>query len=114
MGESLTISSRRSCRLNVLGMMNKRNHLETYVSEQSINSDVVIAGIDACFATVDKPIIVRDQASIHLSNNAIFEKLEDWKERHISIFELPAYSPHLNLIKIWWRFIKYEWMPIDA
>jgi hypothetical protein len=112
-GESLTIASLRICRLNVLGIMNKRNHLETYVSEQSINSDVVIAGIDACFATVDKPIIVRDQASIHLSN-AIFEKLEEWKERHISIFELPTYSPHLNLIKILWRFIKYEWMPIDA
>ena len=48
-GEYLSIPSRRSQRLNVLGIMNKRNHLETYISSQSINSDVVIACIDAFF-----------------------------------------------------------------
>lgn len=113
-GEYLTISSRRSQRLNVLGIMNRHNHLETYVSYQSINSDVVIACIDAFFPTVDKPtIIVTDQASIHTSD-AIFEKIEEWREKNITIFELPTYSPHLNLIEILWRFIKYEWIPIDA
>ena len=113
-GEYLSIPSRRSQRLNVLGIMNKRNHLETYISSQSINSDVVIACIDAFFPKVDKPtVIVTDQASIHTSD-AIFEKLEEWRERNITIFELPTYSPHLNLIEILWRFIKYEWIPIDA
>jgi transposase len=113
-GEYLTISSRRSQRLNVLGIMNRHNHLETYVSSQSINSDVVIACIDAFFPTVDKPtIIVTDQASIHTSD-AIFEKIEEWQQKNITIFELPTYSPHLNLIEILWRFIKYEWIPIDA
>lgn len=43
-GEYLTIKSHRSRRLNVLGIMNRSNHLETYISFQSINSDVVIAG----------------------------------------------------------------------
>ena len=64
-GEYLTIPSRRSSRLNVLGIMNRNNHIETYVSSQSINSDVVIACIDAFFPTVDKPtVIVVAQASI--------------------------------------------------
>ncbi|MCL6749750.1 IS630 family transposase [Nostoc sp. CCCryo 231-06] len=113
-GEQLTLLSRRSRRLNVLGIMNKRNDLKSYVSYQSINSDVVIACIDAFFTTVDKPtVIFTDQASIHTSD-AIFDKKEEWKERNITIFELPTYSPHLNLIEILWRFIKYEWMPIDA
>jgi len=54
---------------------------------------VVIACIDAFFPTATKPIvIVTNQASIHTSN-AIFEKLEEWKERNITIFELPTYSP---------------------
>jgi hypothetical protein len=66
-GEQLNISSRRSRRLNVLGIMNKRNELKSYVSYQSINSDVVIACIDAFFTTGDKPtVIVTDQASIHI------------------------------------------------
>jgi transposase len=113
-GEYLSIDSSRSKRLNVLGIMNRRNHLETYVSTQSINSDVIVACIDTFFPHVDIPtVIVVDRASIHTSA-AIFERLEEWKERGLTIFELPAYSPELNLIEILWRFIKYQWIPISA
>ncbi len=113
-GEYLTIPSRRSQRMNVLGIMNRNNHLETYISSQSINSDVVIACIDAFFPAVHKPtVIVTDQASIHTSD-AIVDKLEEWKQRNITLFELPSYSPELNLIEILWRFIKYEWIEISA
>lgn len=58
-------------------------------------------------------MIVVDQSSIHTSE-AIFDKLEEWQARNITIFELPSYSPELNLIEILWRFIKYEWIEIDA
>ncbi|MBD2005530.1 MULTISPECIES: transposase, partial [Cyanophyceae] len=113
-GEYLEISSCHSRRLNILGIINRGNHLETYVSLQTINSDVVIACIDAFFPVVDKPtVIVVDQSSIHTSD-AILEKREEWRERNLSIFELPSYSPELNLIEILWRFIKYEWIEIDA
>jgi transposase len=54
-----------------------------------------------------------NRASIHTSN-AIFDQLEEWKERGLTIFELPTYSPELNLIEILWRLIKYEWLEIDA
>ena len=47
-------------------------------------------------------------------SEAILEKREEWRERNLSIFELPSYSPELNLIEILWRFIKYEWIEIDA
>jgi hypothetical protein len=113
-GEYIEILSRKSNRLNVLGIMNRNNHLESYVSSQTINADVVIACIDTFFAKVEKrTVIVADRASIHRSN-AIFEKLPEWEERNITIFELPSYSPELNLIEILWRFIKYEWIPIET
>ena len=114
-GEYLPIPSRHSRRrLNVLGIMSRRNHLESYVSTQTINSDVVIACIDAFFPTVTRPtVIVVDQSSIHTSD-AILDKLEEWSERQITIFELPTYSPQLNWIEILWRFIKYEGLGIDA
>jgi len=114
-GEYIEVPSRSSRRLNVLGIMNRHNHLEAYVSTQNINSDVVIACIDAFFPTrMEKPtVIVVDQASVHTSD-AIQDKIEEWKERNITIFHLPTYSPHLNLIEILWRFIKYEGIEIDA
>ena len=57
--------------------------------------------------------IVSDPASIHTSA-AIQEKLPEWQARGIEIFYLPSYSPQLNLIEILWRFIKYEWIEINA
>ncbi len=99
--------------MNVLGIMNRNNHIATYVSTQNINSDVVITCIDAFFPWADKPIIiVVGKASIHTSD-AILDKIEEWKEREITIFELPSYSPELNLIEILWRFIKDQWIEID-
>ena len=113
-GEYLALSSRRSRRLNVLGIMNRKNHLETYISSHTINSDVVVACIDTFFSQVNKPtVIVVDQSSIHTSD-AILDKVEEWLERGITIFELPVYSPQLNLIEILWRFMKYQWIEIDA
>ena len=58
-------------------------------------------------------VIVVDQASIHTSD-VVLDKIEEWTERGITIFKLPSYSPELNLIEILWRFIKYEWIEIEA
>jgi len=64
-GEYLTIKSRRSPRLNVLGLMNRKNHLEAYVSTQSINSDVMIACIDTFFPVVNKPTVIVADHALH-------------------------------------------------
>ena len=113
-GEYQTIPSSRSPRLNVLGIMNRFNHLESYISTQTINSDVVIACINTFFPQVEKrTVIVVDQASIHTSN-MVQSQLDEWRERNIEIFVLPSYSPQLNLIEILWRFMKYQWMEIDS
>ena len=36
-----------------------------------------------------------------------------WNEKGLFLFFLPKYSPHLNLIEILWRKIKYEWLRAD-
>ena len=88
--------------------------MEAYVSEPSINSDVVIHCIEHFFGEVDLPVvIVMDQASIHTSN-AIYFKRQEWQEKGIRLFELPTYSPHLNLIEHLWKFMKYHWLEITA
>ena len=113
-GEYQAIPSSCSPRLNVLGIMNRFNHLEFYISTQTINSDVVITCIDTFFPQVEKrTVIVVDQASIHTSY-MVQSQLDEWRERNIEIFVLPSYWPQLNLIEILWRFMKYQWMEIDS
>lgn len=112
-GEYLGLSSSRSKRLNILGIINRRGDLKSYTSLQSINSDVVVHCIETFFAKVNKrTVIVVDQSSIHIEG-LVYHYLQDWQERGIEIFVLPSYSPQLNLIEILWRFIKYEWLEIE-
>ena len=54
-----------------------------------------------------------DNASTHTSNE-FNDNLEAWKERGLTIYRIPPYSPELNIIEIIWRKIKYEWLPFSA
>jgi transposase len=113
-GEQVLVNSQRSQRLNVLGILNRRQELEVFLFECSINSDVVIACIDRFSDTIKmETVLVIDNASIHTSN-AFLEKQVEWKAKGLTIFFLPTYSPELNIIEILWRFIKYSWLEIDA
>jgi transposase len=112
--EKLMIKTQKSKRLNALGFLNRNNDLDVYLFECSINSDVVIACIDRfCEKLEKKTVLVIDNSSVHTSN-AFFEKQKEWLEKGLEIFFLPTYSPELNLIEILWRFIKYQWLEIDA
>ena len=113
-GKTVGIPSKHSHRLNVFGVMNRHHQLHSYVSKQTITSDVIIACIDSFFPSVTKrTVIVVDKASIHTSD-IMQDHFLEWKHRQIEIFYLPSYSPQLNLIEILWRFIKYEWLPLSA
>lgn len=113
-GDEVIVKAQKSKRLNALGFLNKKNDLEVYLFECSINSDVVIACLDKfCETLKKKTVLVIDNSSIHTSN-ALLNKQEEWKEKGLLIFFLPTYSPQLNLIEILWRFIKYKWLEVDA
>jgi transposase len=112
--EQITVDSQISKRLNVFGILNRRQELEVYLFEDTINSNVVIACIDRFSETIKmETVLVIDNASIHTSN-AFLEKRAEWKVKGLTIFFLPTYSPELNIIEILWRFIKYQWLEIDA
>lgn len=113
-GETIAIESRPSKRLNVLGFMNKRNELDAYTFESTVDSEVVIGCFDQfCEALQGPTVVVMDNASIHTSK-AFQEEIPKWEKEGLSIFYLPEYSPELNLIEILWRFMKYEWIEFWA
>ena len=113
-GDTIAIESGHSQRLNVLGLMNKRNELEAMTIEGSVDSHVVIHFFDQFCQMLPGPtVVVMDNASIHTSE-AFQEAIPKWEQQGMSIFYLPAYSPELNLIEILWRFMKYEWIEFWA
>ena len=112
--ETIAIASGHSKRLNVLGFMNKRNELEAYTIEGSVDSGVVIHFFNEFCKTIQEPTVVLvDNASVHTSE-AFQQEIAQWEKQGLSIFYLPEYSPELNLIEILWRFIKYEWIEFWA
>ncbi len=73
-------------------------------------------------------VVVIDNAPIHTSK-AFLKKIAEWRQKKLSIFWLPTYSPQLNLIETLWRFmrtrlprfprqldmsVKYEWIEKEA
>ncbi|MGK7929633.1 MAG: IS630 family transposase [Spirulina sp.] len=125
-GETLFMKSQKSRRFNILGLLGKSNQLDSYLWNCSIDSEIVVACIDDfCKRVTKKTFIVMDLASIHTSKS-LFGKLEEWRSQNLEIFWLPRSSPKLNraigygeetspslalnLIEIFWRFIKYQWL----
>ncbi len=113
-GQIIEIPSSKSKRLNVLGFANRDCAFQSFVFEGTVNSSIVTACIDQFSNQIKKPTtLIIDNASTHTSNE-FNENLEKWKERKLSIYRIPPYSPELNMIEIVWRKIKYEWLPFSA
>ena len=68
---------------------------------------------DFCKDIDKKTFLVMDNSPIHTSET-FQDSIPLWKEQGLDIFYLPKYSPELNCIEILWRFIKYEWIELDA
>ena len=106
--------SNKSKRINVLGLLNRKNELYSYIFETRITSEIVIKFLDEYVREIDKrTVVVLDNAPIHRSK-AFQKKILEWKQKKLEIFWLPTYSPQLNLIEILWRFMKYEWIENPA
>jgi len=113
-GSVIEIPAAKGSRINVLGLMNRKNDLYPYVFEQSINTAVVVACLnDFCKHIKKKTVVVMDNSSIHRSEE--FEEcMARWKKKGLIVKYLIPYAPELNLIEILWRHIKYLWLPFSA
>lgn len=113
-GETLTVPSAKSRRINVLGFLNRENQLFPCVIEGKVDSCVVIACFDAFAQTIEqKTVVVIDNAPIHRSQRFI-AAIGGWVKKGLIVKFLPPYCPQLNLIEILWRMMKYSWLPLAA
>ena len=55
-------------------------------------------------------VVVLDNAPFHTSG-VVREREEQWKAKGLTLYRLPAYCPHPNLIEGVWRRLKAFLMP---
>jgi transposase len=113
-GEQVCIPSQRTARLNLFGMIDRKNHYACFSSTESITADKVVSFLDTFSFHVHKDtFVVLDNATVH-RNHKIRELRPVWEKRGLFLFYLPPYSPHLNIAETLWRILKGKWIrPLD-
>lgn len=109
-GETIEVESSRGKRLSDSGFLSLQRELVAYTTEDIVDSEFVIACFDEFSNNLPrKTVVAMDNSSLHTSS-AFEAKIPEWQSKNLEIFNLPKYSPRLNLIEILWRFMKYEWI----
>jgi len=103
-----------SRRLNVLGFLSRQGHLHAFQTQEKITAPFVIESMEALLSTLSRPtVLVLDNATIHRSK-LVQARRHEWKKKGLRLLFLPPYCPHLNLIEILWRQMKYRWLGCQA
>jgi transposase len=110
-GEEIRILPENGKRVSVFGLLNFNSEGRFWTSAETIKSEFVIECLEEWLRDKhEKPrVLVLDNARIHRSKK-MQANLSEWEEKGFYIFNLPPYSPHLNIIEILWRKMKYEWL----
>lgn len=108
--EDVFMPSEKSEGLNCFGLLSRSNQIIFRTTTQKINSEFVIEELEHFSRNLKRvTVVVLDNARVHTCK-AVQERRGYWKERGLHLFFLPAYSPHLNIIEMLWRELKYRWL----
>jgi transposase len=108
--EEVFMPSQKGAGLNCFALLKRNNQCLVETSKANINSSFILEKLENLSTGLEKlTVIVLDNARIHTSL-VIKERLKTWQQRGLYIFYLPRYSPHLNIVEILWRKLKYEWL----
>lgn len=112
--EDVFIASEKSARLNIFGMITRRNQYKGFTTTQSIDADKIVEYLDIMSLHIEKKtVVVLDNASVHRGSK-VKELRKVWENRGLFLFFLPPYSPELNPAETLWRILKGKWIrPID-
>lgn len=96
--------------LNCFALLKRNNECLIETTTKNINSQFILERLEELSTKLKKlTVVVLDNARIHHSQ-IIKERLKVWHQRGLYLFYLPRYSPHLNIVEILWRKLKYEWL----
>jgi transposase len=112
--EDVFMPSTQGAGVNCFAILKRNNECFFQTTQQSINSEFIFEQFEQLSMKLKKlTVVVLDNAPVHTAK-LIRERIPVWQERGLFLFYLPRYSPHLNIVEILWRKLKYYWLsPTD-
>lgn len=108
--ERVTMPAAKGAQINCFALLARDNRCLVQTTMATITGDFMAEQLDRFSFCLPKPtVVVLDNAPIH-HGKAMRQRRDAWQERGLFVFYLPTYSPHLNIVEILWRKLKYEWL----
>jgi transposase len=109
-GECHAATAVRGQRLNTIGALLSTGALLTAKRWERTTAERFAGFLGLLVEPVGKPLTaIVDNASGH-TTKAIKPMREQLKQKGLTLYFLPPYSPELNRIEILWRKLKYGWL----
>jgi len=108
--EEVAMPTEKGAGLNCFALLSRDNQARIETTEKAINGQFIFDRLEEFSMKLKKlTVVVLDNASVDRSQ-IIKERIKVWQQTGLYIFYLPRFSPHLNIVEILWRKLKYEWL----
>ena len=96
--------------LNCFALLSRTNACHFQTTTATLDAAFIVEQLERLTWGLQRStVVVLDNAPAHVAKR-IQECRAGWQERGLFVFYLPPYAPHLNIVEILWRKLKYEWL----
>jgi transposase len=111
--EDVCLPSERGGGLNCFALLSRDNRCQFATTTGSVKAPFLVEQLERLSLSLSRlTVVVLDNASIHHATE-VRERVGAWEERGLYLAYLPPYCPHLNIVEILWRKLKYEWLCVE-
>ena len=108
--EQAFMPSEKGKGVNCFALLRRDNRVVIETTTQTMTSRFLFEQMERfSFGLKRLTVVVLDNAAVHRAR-IIKERIGVWQQRGLFLFYLPRYSPHLNIVEVLWRKLKYEWL----
>ena len=108
--EEVFMPSDKGVGVNCFALLSRANDCRFVTTKSTIDATFMVEQLETLsFSLQRQTVVVLDNASAHVAKR-VQERRAFWQDRGLFLFYLPPYSPHLNIVEVLWRKLKYQWL----
>ena len=108
--EAVFMPSTQGAGLNCFALLSRANECRFQTTHNTIDARFMVEQLEGLSLNLHGvTVVVLDNAPPHVAKQ-VQERRPFWQKRGLFLFYLPSYSPHLNIVEVLWRHLKYQWL----